>query len=473
MKAAKACVRAWTWLYTQGLPPVERAARRNEIESDLWEFAHDCDQDSGIRQSLILARRFLAGIPDDILWRWEYQVVPDPSYAPATPRFHRHPAITASALTCSLTIHLLAAGAVIWLSSLPSRGTNLRAHAGIRQPFDVARGRPLDVARGRPVASISGARVPTSGSPSETGVRRHANELAVHTEIEAIMKRVFAATTTLMLVASGAIAQTPQSVSGPAFEVASVRPNSSGHVGMRLEPQSGDRLIGTNVTAAMLIRFAYDLPDFQVSGGPGWLNSDRFDVAAKAEANATIDQRRLMLRHLLTERFRLNVHVETRDLPIYTLIMARTDGRLGAQLRRTTADCAATDSLLEGIGPSPAGGPPPCGFFGFGPGTQFSAGRGGLAFRGLTMAALAKVLVPILRRSVRDNTGLTGYFDGDFDFVAEVPLPPPPPGMPNPFVEPFASVFAVLPDQLGLKLESTRGPVDILIIDSVERPKPE
>ena len=66
-----------------------------------------------------------------------------------------------------------------------------------------------------------------------------------------------------------------------------------------------------------------------------------------------------------------------------------------------------------------------------------------------------------------------GYFDGDFDFIAEVPLPPPPPGMPNPFDAPFGSVFAVLPDQLGLKLESTRAPVDVLVIDSVERPAPE
>jgi uncharacterized protein (TIGR03435 family) len=404
-----------------------------------------------------LIRRLLTGIGDDILWRWEHRSVSDSSYAAPPPHLYRHPATTASAITFSLTIHLVAAGAAIWLSSLPSDRTDLAAPAGLR----------------RAGTTTSGARVRPTAAASEAAVRERRNEPAISTEIEAIMKRVFAATTTMMLVASGLNAQTPPVSNDPAFEVASVRPNTSGYMSMRLEPQSGDRLMATNVTTAMLIRFAYDLPDFHVSGGPNWLNADRFDVAAKAEANATIDQRRLMLRRLLTERFKLNAHIETRDLPIYTLIMARTDGRLGAQLRRTTADCAATDSLLEGIGPSPAGGPPPCGFFGFGPGTQFSAGRGGLAFRGLTMAALAKMLVPILRRSVRDNTGLTGYFDGDFDFIAEVPLPPPPPGMPNPFVEPFASVFAVLPDQLGLKLESTRGAVDVLIIDKVERPAPE
>ena len=89
------------------------------------------------------------------------------------------------------------------------------------------------------------------------------------------------------------------------------------------------------------------------------------------------------------------------------------------------------------------------------------------------MAALAKVLIPILHRSVKDQTGLTGYFDGDFDFIAELPLPPPPPGMPNPFDAPFGSIFAVLPDQLGLKLESGKGPVEVLVIDRVEQPTPD
>ena len=86
------------------------------------------------------------------------------------------------------------------------------------------------------------------------------------------------------------------------------------------------------------------------------------------------------------------------------------------------------------------------------------------------MSRLAKVLVPILRRSIRDSTGLDDYFDGDFDFIAEIPLPPPPPGMPNPFDAPFASIFTVFPQQLGLRLESTKGPVDVLVIDAVQRP---
>ena len=96
-----------------------------------------------------------------------------------------------------------------------------------------------------------------------------------------------------------------------------------------------------------------------------------------------------------------------------------------------------------------------------------------MAFRGLTMAMFGERLVPIVRRHVDDRTRLPGYFDGEFDFVAEVPLPPPPPGAPNPFDAPFGSIFTVLPDQLGLKLESTKGPVEVLVIDNIERPSSE
>lgn len=279
-----------------------------------------------------------------------------------------------------------------------------------------------------------------------------------------------------LVTAAGLPIVARQVAGDPAFEAATVRPNTSGYVGWRLEPQPGGRLTGTNVPAAALIRFAYDLPDFQVSGGPGWLASARFDVAAKAEGDASVNETRLMLRTLLADRFKLTAHTETRELPIYALVMARNDGKLGPQLRRAEADCDRVAEPLSdgGVGPSPKEGAPRCGYFGFAPGTDFPKGRGGLAFRGLTLAAFAKRLVPMVRRSVSDQTGLKGYFDGDFDFVAELPPPPPPPGLPNPFgSDPFVSVFTVLPEQLGLKLDSRRGPVDVLVIDRVESPARE
>jgi uncharacterized protein (TIGR03435 family) len=272
-------------------------------------------------------------------------------------------------------------------------------------------------------------------------------------------------------------AQSPASDAGnPAFEVASVKPNKASDPGRRmLAPQPGGRLTATNVPVAELIRFAYELPNFQVLRGPDWLNSDRFDVVAKAEGDPSVAQKRLMLRRLLAERFKLIAHTETRELPIYALVMERRDGRLGPQLRRTKADCASGDrpSSDPGIGVSPSNGPAPCGFFGFAPGTDMPSGRGGLAFRGLTMPALAKILVPMVRRSVSDKTGLAGYFDAEFDFMAELPPPPPPPGLPNPWTREFGTVFTVLPEQLGLKLDSRRGPVEVLVIDRAEPPTPD
>jgi uncharacterized protein (TIGR03435 family) len=277
-----------------------------------------------------------------------------------------------------------------------------------------------------------------------------------------------------LALAGAALLALAAQVSGPAFEVASIKLNKSGVPRSMMVPQPGGRFTATNVTAAMLIRFAYDLRDFQVFGGPSWLDSDRFDIVATAEGDRPLEEKRLMLQRLLAERFRLTGHTETRELPIFALVMARSDGRMGPQFRRAEADCARADrpSLDLGVGPGPSNGPPRCGYFGFAPGSDFPSGRGGLAFRGLTMAALAKILAPMVRRSVSDQTGLTGYFDAEFDFMAEgPPPPPPPPGLPNSFgSEPFVSIFTVLPEQLGLKLESARGPVDVLVIDRAERP---
>jgi bla regulator protein BlaR1 len=258
------------------------------------------------------------------------------------------------------------------------------------------------------------------------------------------------------------------------FETASIKPNKSGERGWRLEPQPG-RITGVNATAKALIRFAYDLSDFQLDGGPSWLDADRFDLTAKADGNPPIAQERAMLRRLLAERFKLIAHTETRTLPIYALVMARNDARLGPRLRRAQADCDPSGDWAQ-TGPTGVGFPstdslPSCGYFGFSPGTDLPAARGGLAFRGLTMANVAKLLVPMVNRNVSDQTGLPGYFDGEFDFALELPPPPPPPGVPNPWArEQFLSVFTVFPEQLGLKLDSRRGPVEVGVGASAEPP---
>jgi uncharacterized protein (TIGR03435 family) len=151
----------------------------------------------------------------------------------------------------------------------------------------------------------------------------------------------------------------------PAFEVASVKLNKSGDsrvIGGRTQP--GGRFTMANVQLREIIRLAYRLQSFQVLGGPNWINSDRFDIVAKAESSAAPEQVWLMLRTLLAERFKLAVHNETRELPVFALVVARSDGTLGPQLRPADADCvAAAAGPLSGVTPGPPvpSQPPQCG----------------------------------------------------------------------------------------------------------------
>jgi uncharacterized protein (TIGR03435 family) len=226
-----------------------------------------------------------------------------------------------------------------------------------------------------------------------------------------------------------------------------------------------------------LIRTAYGqnehaLADEQVSGGPAWLDSDYFDVEATApgvpdSSRGTFPAPVLaMLRSLLEERFQLQAHFTTKELPVFALTLARRDGTLGPGLRRRATDCVAgqpaTREPRNFFNPTPAerrscGGR-------IGPGTM-NAG-------GLTMTNLVSMLtsgVPGVGRIVVDRTGLAGAFDLDLTWRFETDdpalralLPPPDPNAP--------SLFAALQEQLGLKLEATKGLVDVLVVDRVERP---
>lgn len=239
-------------------------------------------------------------------------------------------------------------------------------------------------------------------------------------------------------------------------------------MGVRIQSQPGGRFTTQNTPLRMLIRYAYQVQGSELAGGEGWLDSERFDIAAKAESNATPNQIRAMLRSLLADRFRLKVHRETRELPIYALTLSRSDGRFGEQLRRSTVDCA---NVSADAPPRDANGRMLCGY---GPGAPSSSGRRMLGLRGVTMAELANHLEPLVGRHVVDRTEASGYFDMDFDFTLELQPPPPPPGVPDPFDrQAFQTIFSVLPEQLGLKLDSQRANVDVLVIDHAERPVPD
>lgn len=252
-----------------------------------------------------------------------------------------------------------------------------------------------------------------------------------------------------------------QTAGSATFEVASIKRNPSGD--MRASIQSlpgGYRAV--NAPLRTIIRDAYALQGFQLVGGPSWLDAERFDILAKAEGNPTPEQERLMLRTLLAERFALSVHAETRELPLYAMVMAKADGRPGPRLRRTGADCSEAP-VWRGTGPPPSREPDsPCSAAGPGSG-------GGMRFRGVTLDAFAKFLATPAQRPVIDRTGLTGLFDIELELTAELGPPPPPPGMPDRVDRAFApSIFTALQEQLGLKLDSRRGPIDVIVIDRVE-----
>jgi uncharacterized protein (TIGR03435 family) len=281
-----------------------------------------------------------------------------------------------------------------------------------------------------------------------------------------------------VIVGGGAPAGTAPTPSGPmAFEVASVKPNNSGDPGIRFGMQPGGRFTATNAPLRELIRFAYNLQNFQIMDAPDWIGSERFDVIAKAEGDIQPVQPgqmgpvQLMMQSLLAERFALKARRESREMGRYDLVLARADRRLGPQLKPSSTDCQALFAARRGGGPPPAppgpGEPMLCGFR-IGPG-RMQAGA-------FPLSQLANALAPQVQRFVVDRTGLTGNFDLEMTYTPErMPQGPPVPGAPPlPAIDPDGpSIFTALQEQLGLKLESVRGPVDVLVIESVNRPTPD
>lgn len=413
VRFAIAIARGWTRLYTWSMPARLRDERRAEIESDMWEFLQDSDDRRSPGAQILF--RLVMGVPDDLGWRIEQAV------------FDCAPLRRSIALTARV------AGATLFLCALLVIDADAsRKRADILSPPAAAVSQESLPLLAAGVAVVIGGSLPPA-RPAQ------------------------------------AATATP---SPPTFEVASIKPNKSGSPILGIDPAPGGRLTATNVSLGALIRYGYQLPIFRMSGGPDWIESERFDLVAKAEGEAGPDQIRLMLRRLLAERFALKVHTETREQPIFELLVARGDGRIGPQLRRSTVDCAGVPPPRPGT--FPAGSPPVCGFVGPAPDIAVSTGRARFALRGMTMEGVARFLQGAVRRQVVDRTGLIGYFDGEFDFTVEIPPPPPPPGIPDPYDRlNFPTIFTVVREQLGLKLESSRGPVEILVVEAASRPTPD
>jgi uncharacterized protein (TIGR03435 family) len=248
----------------------------------------------------------------------------------------------------------------------------------------------------------------------------------------------------------------------PSFEVASVKMNKGGlRTSSLMAP--GGRYSGENMTLRRLVREAYQVQDFQIAGGPSWFDSDHFDISAKAEGNPGREQVQLMLRRLLIERFRLLVRTDTKELPLYSLVKARKHSLLGPRLRASAVDCSKRPSgVVPRSPPVPDTG---CGLGG---------GPGQLSGRGVTMDLLATTLAVPTGRCVRNRTGLAGTYDLDLeytpDLVPQLPLEAPSSERRS---DSNPSIFTAIQEQLGLKLQSERGPVTVLVVVRAERPTQE
>lgn len=243
------------------------------------------------------------------------------------------------------------------------------------------------------------------------------------------------------------------------FDVATIKPNAENDMRIMFRMTPG----GFHVTGAslrMLIGQAYGVRDFQITGGPAWMATDRYDINAKAEGLPERTPPGFLqpyIQSLLEERFQLKVHKESKEMPIYVLLPGKGSHKLKA---------AETPA---GEGPGGPGGPR---------GGMIRMGRGQASMKSATMASLAQLLSQQLGRTVVDKTGIAGNFDIELQWTPEPGqgvgpfggAMPPPPDAVAPVDSNGPTIFTAIQEQLGLKLDSAKGPVDIIVVDSASKP---
>jgi uncharacterized protein (TIGR03435 family) len=234
-------------------------------------------------------------------------------------------------------------------------------------------------------------------------------------------------------------AQSQTSEQKLSFEVASIKLTKP-YLPGQLWSGGGRQTSVTGITALTLIRGAFDLHENEVFGAPSWTGHDQFDVNAAFEGERTPARLNAMMRTLLEDRFALKAHHETRELPIYRAVLARKDGGTGPELVRSTLDCQASGRAT------------PCGM---------RLSRGSLLMGARSVRYFLNSVESFVGRRIVDETGLTGEFDIKLEWSRG----------PNDATRP--EIFTALQEQLGLKLEASRGAVSVLVIDSIERPTPD
>jgi uncharacterized protein (TIGR03435 family) len=276
-------------------------------------------------------------------------------------------------------------------------------------------------------------------------------------------------------------AQTPTAATAPrpAFEVVSVKPNHSASGGVMIRMAPGGRFNAENITVKFLLEEAYRVKENQISGAPGWLDTERFDIEAKPDGSFAAGEQKgnpqeqhkqlmLMLQSMLEDRFKLVLHHETKELPVYALVVAKS----GPKLHESAPEPPGTSDDDPPPGPMKPDGPQP----------RHSIrmmGRGDLNINAETLDTLADVLSQQLGRLIVNKTGLKGNYDFSLKWTPDEHegqmfggagggpdgRPGPPPADAS-----GPSIYAALQEQLGLKLETQKGPVDTIVIDRVEKP---
>lgn len=298
--------------------------------------------------------------------------------------------------------------------------------------------------------------------------------------INSLQRHLLVVAVIVAAVGAGSTQEPGASQSEAAFDVASVKrfqPSAERRASSAISVMPGGRFTAPGATLRDLIAAAYDVMDVQIVDAQRLLPDDRFEIEARTNPDAGVAEARAMLRRLLSERFRLRVHRETRELPVYVLALAREDGRLGEQLRPSGPDCAPikgpAQAFASSFPPFAAAPPPPppsaggrvlslgaaplrC------PGFAFSSSAAGhWSIRELTLARFAERLVGIFGRPVIDRTGLQGSYDLELTYIPDGPVA---------VTSNAPTLLTALREQLGLKLDSTTAPVEVLVVESVTAP---
>jgi uncharacterized protein (TIGR03435 family) len=273
------------------------------------------------------------------------------------------------------------------------------------------------------------------------------------------MNHRFACPFAVLMIAGWASAQqgdAPKAAAPLTFEVTSVKPRTTqpapGEFGGIHALPGGQRYEARFVPLKLMIKLMYKITDSQIVGGPDWINTDRFDVDAKAETPTTLDNLHIMFQNMLVERFNMKFHRETRTLPAFVLTVDK-----GGSKMKVNEEPDPFEIPIQFGG----GGPPPK------PPT-FNARRCNMEYLGWWLGQQLNQL-QLVDRPVVDQTGLKGFYDFKLTYAPDLSGRTGPNGEPPPTFD-GPNLFQAVKEQLGLKLESTKGPVVVFVIDHVEKP---